>query len=131
MQHVELRRRAQISLNKGEARNALAGAVLLNGLGEMRDRSLENQRNRVSGLNLEVAAVILWNTVYLERAIQAQRDSGQNIDENLLLHCSPLGWGHINLTGGYLWRQNRIIELGKFRALRMTDEPQHTIFPVS
>jgi len=78
MQHVELRRRAQISLNKGEARNALAGAVLLNGLGEMRDRSLENQRNRVSGLNLEVAAVILWNTVYLERAIQAQRDSGQH-----------------------------------------------------
>jgi TnpA family transposase len=123
MQHIELRRRVQIGLNKGEARNALARAVFLNRLGEMRDRSYENQRYRASGLNLVVAAIILWNTVYLERAIQALRDSGQNIDENLLPHCSPLGWEHINLTGDYLWRQNRIVELGKFRPLRMTDKP--------
>jgi hypothetical protein len=61
--------------------------------------------------------------VYLERARQALRDSGQNIDENLLPHCSPLGWEHINLTGDYLWRQNRIVELGKFRPLRMPDKP--------
>ena len=39
---------------------------------------------RVSGLNLVVAAIILWNTVYLERAVQALRDSGKNIDERLL-----------------------------------------------
>lgn len=123
MQHVELRRRVQIGLNKGEARNALARAVFLNRLGEMRDRSFENQRYRASGLNLVVAAIILWNTVYLERTIQALRDSGQNIDENLLPHCAPLGWEHINLTGDYLWRQNRIIELGNFRPLRMTEKP--------
>jgi TnpA family transposase len=35
----------------------------------MRDRSFESQRYRASGLNLLVAAIILWNTVYLERAI--------------------------------------------------------------
>jgi hypothetical protein len=34
-------------------------------LGEIRDRSYENQRHRSSGLNLLVAAIILWNTVYL------------------------------------------------------------------
>ena len=123
MQHVELRRRVQIGLNKGEARNALARAVFLNRLGEIRDRSYENQRYRASGLNLVVAAIILWNTVYLERAMQALRDAGRNIDENLLSHCAPLGWEHINLTGDYLWRQNRIVELGKFRPLRMPDTP--------
>jgi TnpA family transposase len=123
MQHVELRRRVQIGLNKGEAKNALARAVFLNRLGEMRDRSFENQRYRASGLNLVVAAIVLWNTVYLERAIQALRDSGQNINETLLPHCSPLGWEHINLTGDYLWRQNRIVEQGKFRPLRMTSKP--------
>jgi TnpA family transposase len=123
MQHVELRRRVQIGLNKGEARNALARAVFLNRLGEMGDRSYENQRYCASGLNFVVAAIILWNTVYLERAIQALRDSGQKIDEDLLPHCSPLGWEHINLTGDYLWRQNRIDELDKFRPLRMPDKP--------
>jgi hypothetical protein len=37
--------------------------VFLNRLGEIRDRSFENQRYRASGLNLVVAAIILWNTV--------------------------------------------------------------------
>ena len=70
MQSVELRRRVQVGLNKGEAKNALARAVFFNRLGEIRDRSFENQRYRASGLNLVVAAIILWNTVYLDRAVQ-------------------------------------------------------------
>ncbi|MGO9776240.1 MAG: Tn3 family transposase [Terracidiphilus sp.] len=123
MQHVELRRRVQIGLNKGEARNALARAVFLNRLGELRDRSFENQRYRASGLNLVVAAIILWNTVYLERAVQALRDSGKNVDEKLLPHMSPLGWEHINLTGDYNWRHGKQVEKGKFRPLRTLSEP--------
>jgi TnpA family transposase len=39
-----LRRRVHIGLNKGEARNALARAVFFHRLGEVRDRSYENQR---------------------------------------------------------------------------------------
>ena len=89
MQNVDLRRRVQIGLNKGEAKNALARALFLNRLGEIRDRSFENQRYRASGLNLVVAAIILWNTVYLERTIHTLRDSGKEIDETLLPHLSP------------------------------------------
>jgi TnpA family transposase len=63
-----LRRRVSAGLNKGEARNSLARAMFFNRLGEIRNRSFENQRHRASGLNLVVAAVTLWNTVYLERA---------------------------------------------------------------
>jgi TnpA family transposase len=66
LQSVELRRRVQAGLNKGEARNALARAVFFNRLGEIRDRSFEQQRYRASGLNLVTAAIVLWNTVYLE-----------------------------------------------------------------
>jgi TnpA family transposase len=123
MKNVELRRRVQIGLNKGEAKNALARAVFLNRLGEIRDRSFENQRYRASGLNLVVASIVLWNTVYLERAVQALRDSGKkDVDEKLLQHLSPLGWEHINLTGDYIWRQSKQVEQGKFRPLRMLDE---------
>ena len=42
-----------------EAKNALARAVFLNRLGEIRDRSYEDQRYRASGLNLLVTAIIL------------------------------------------------------------------------
>lgn len=71
---------------------------------------------------MQVAAITLWNTVYLERAIQALREPGTGIDENLLPHMSPLGWEHINLTGDYIWRQDRQVEQGKFRSLRMPSE---------
>lgn len=117
MQNVELRRRVQIGLNKGEAKNALARAVFLNRLGEMRDRSFENQRYRASGLNLVVAAIVLWNTVYLERSVQALRDSGKKVDDKLLTHLSPLGWEHINLIGDYIWHQSNEVEKGQFRPL--------------
>ena len=84
----------------------------------MRDRSFENQRYRTSGLTLVVAAIILWNTVYLSRAIDDLKAQGQSVDDNLLEHLSPLGWEHINLTGDYVWRQKRRVESGKFRPLR-------------
>ena len=48
LQSPDLRRRVQVGLNKGEAKNALARAVFFNRLGEMRDRSFENQRSRIS-----------------------------------------------------------------------------------
>ena len=123
MQNVELRRRVQTGLNKGEAKNALARAVFLNRLGEMRDRSFENQRYRASCLNLVVAAIVLWNTVYLERAVQALRDSGKTVDDKLLTHLSPLGWEHINLIGDYIWRQSKEVEQGKFRPLWTPGKP--------
>ena len=65
LQSVELRRRVHAGLNKGEACNALARAVFFNRLGEIRDRSFEQQRYRASGLNLVTAAIVLWNTVYM------------------------------------------------------------------
>jgi TnpA family transposase len=123
LQNVELRRRVHAGLNKGEARNALARAVFFNRLGEIRDRSFEQQRYRASGLNLVTAAIVLWNTVYLERAIQALRDAGKPVNDALLQFLSPLGWEHINLTGDYVWRQNKRLEKGEFRPLRNGENP--------
>jgi TnpA family transposase len=118
LQSVELRQRVQAGLNKGEARNALARAVFFNQLGEIRDRSFERQRYRAGGLNLVTAAIVLWNTVYLERATQALSSKEPSMDADLCQYLSPLGWEHINLTGDYLWRQNRQVKKGDFRPLR-------------
>lgn len=98
-----LRRRTNAGLNKGEARNALARAVFFHRLGEIRDRTLENQRYRASGLNLAVAAIILWNTVYLGRAVEELRSRGEVIPDDLIARVAPLGWEHIALNGDYVW----------------------------
>jgi hypothetical protein len=108
-----LRRRVTAGLNKGEAHNALARAVCFNRLGEIRDRSFENQRHRASGLNLLVAAITLWNTVYLERAAELLARSSV-FDPALLGHISPLGWEHVNLTGDYTWHSNKRVAKGGF-----------------
>ena len=117
-----LRRRVTAVLNKGEARNSLARAIFFNRLGEIRDRSFENQRHRASGLNLVTAAITLWNTVYLGRAAEAV-GRAQVIDPALLQHVSPLGWEHINLTGDYTWTTNKRVAMGGFRPLRTPRAP--------
>ena len=123
LQSLELRRRVHAGLNKGEARNALARAVFFNRLGEIRDRAFEQQRYRASGLNLVTAAIVLWNTVYLERASTALRGNGGLQNEALLPFLSPLGWEHVNLAGDYLWRASAKVRAGKFRALRPVGGP--------
>jgi TnpA family transposase len=50
---------------------SLARAVAFNRLGERRDRAFGSQAYRASGLNLLVAAIILWNTKYLENTHDA------------------------------------------------------------
>jgi TnpA family transposase len=97
-----LRRTTGQELNKGEARNSLARAVFIHRLGEIRDRTYENQQHRASGLNFIVTAIILWNTCYLERAVAALRRT-EDVPDHLLAHLSPLGWEHVNLTGDYVW----------------------------
>jgi hypothetical protein len=82
-----------------KARSALARAVFFNRLGEIRDRSLEQQRYRASGLNLLTAAIILWNTV------------------------NRTGLEHINLTGDYTWPRANHIKPGRYRPLRRSAKP--------
>jgi TnpA family transposase len=117
-----LRRQATAELNKGESRNALARAVCFHRLGRLRDRTLESQQHRASGLNLVIAAIILWNTVYMERAVRALRAGGEEIPNDLLPHLAPLGWQHINLTGDYIWTEPPRLDGDGFRPLRASVE---------
>ena len=98
----DLRRGTGQELNKGESRNSLARAVFIHRLGEIRDRTYENQQHRASGLNLVVSAIILWNTRYLERAVDVLRKF-EDVPASMLAHLSPLGWEHVNLTGDCVW----------------------------
>ena len=63
LEQPALRWQATAELNKGEARNALARAVCFHRLGELRDRTVELQQHRASGLALVTAAIALWNTI--------------------------------------------------------------------
>jgi TnpA family transposase len=106
LQKPELRRRAQIGLNKGELRNSLARALRFYRRGAIADRDREEQQRKASGLNLAIAAISLWNTVYVQKAIRVLADAGNPVPDDVIPHLSPLGWEHITFTGSYYWRKH-------------------------
>ena len=46
-----------------------------------------------------IAAIVYWNTAYIEKAATHLRRERRLPDPTLLRHVSPLGWEHIVLTG--------------------------------
>lgn len=117
-QNPDLRRRVSHGLNKSELRNALAKSVFVHRLGEIRDRSMESQLHRASGLNLIIAAIVLWNTVYLDKAVSTLRGKSISITDEQLKHIAPIAWNHINLTGDYHWDFSQQSSLDRLRPLR-------------
>ncbi|HJU17077.1 MAG TPA: Tn3 family transposase [Stellaceae bacterium] len=101
----DLQRRAQIGLNKGEAHHALKRALFFNRLGELRDRTREEQAYRAAGLNLLASAITYWNTCHLGTAAAMLDAEGRRPSAETLAHVSPLAWEHITLTGEYRWNQ--------------------------
>ena len=74
--------------------------------------------NNASGLNLVVAAIILWNTVYLTKAIDYLLQHGEIIPTEYVRHISPVAWEHISLTGDYVWNLKQATTLDTLRSLR-------------
>ena len=64
------RRRILQQLNKGEDRHKLARAVFHGKRGELRQRYREGQEDQLGALGLVVNVIVLWNTIYINAALQ-------------------------------------------------------------
>lgn len=113
-----LRRRIQRGLNKGEAMNALARAIFFGKRGELRERELQDQLQRASALNILINAICVWNTAYLQKAIDYLKSQG-DLDESLLKNIAPLGWAHINFLGEYSFDLKNIPKGKQIRPLNV------------
>lgn len=74
------------------------------------------------------AAIVLWNTVYLDRTVTTLTQDGKGADPELLRFLSPLGWEHINLTGNYTRPRTNKINPGKYRPLGRSVKTYRRIF---
>ncbi|MBC6558709.1 transposase [Citrobacter braakii] len=119
--NTRLRHRSHAILNKGESHHALARAIFLHQLGDLRNRAAEAMAYRASGLNLESCGT---------RSISAGLlITFAIIPEELLSRVVPLPWGHISLTGDYLWNEiDRPLE--RYRPVHTKRfNPKNFIFP--
>lgn len=108
LQDSKLRRRVLIGLNKGELKHALADAICFYRQGIIQDRDYTDQLHRASSLNLVISAIVLWNTVHLEKAVKVIGRT-EKIPEEVLNHLSPMRWQHISLSGDYVWKMRKQI----------------------
>jgi len=95
------RRRIGTQLNKGEKFHALRSHIHSANRGFIRKKYPEDHLNQANCLNLVVNAIAVWNTVYMQAAIQHLRLSGQEISEDELARLSPVRYEHINIYGKY------------------------------
>ncbi|NET40284.1 MAG: transposase, partial [Cyanothece sp. SIO1E1] len=114
------RRRLNRQLNKGEALHSLRSELFFANQGKVRGQRDEQLRNQVGCLNLVTNAVIVWNTLYIQKVVEQLRKEGVEVDESDLKRIWPTRHAHINLYGTYHFDPK---EIGKqqLRSLNLQD----------
>jgi len=119
------RRRILTQLNRGEARHAVARVICHGQRGEIRKRYREGQEDQSGALGLITNAVVLWNTIYMEVALDHLHQQGVEIHDEDKEHLSPLYHGNINVLGRYNFALPENIARGELRPLNQPDtQPQ-------
>lgn len=96
-----LRRIIQAQLNRGESRHALARWLFFANQGEFRTSDYEAMMNKATCLGLLSNAMVLWNTLQMERIVTALRADGMVVRDEHLAHVWPLQRRHIVPNGVY------------------------------
>jgi hypothetical protein len=69
-------------------------------------------------LGLVVNIIVLWNTLYIDAALEQLRREGYHIKDEDVARLSPLVFGHINLLGRYTFSMPESVQRGELRPLR-------------
>ena len=112
------RRRILTQLNRHEGRHRLARTVFHGKRGELRQRYREGQEDQLGALGLVVNMVVLWNTVYMDAALDRLQAEGYEARPEDVARLSPLGHTHINMLGRYAFTLPDTVARGELRPLR-------------
>jgi TnpA family transposase len=116
------RRRTLVQLNRHEDRHKLARAVFHGRRGELRQRYREGQEDQLGALGLVVNIIILWNTLYINAALERLQAEGYPIQPDDVARLSPLVFEHINVLGRYAFSVPDAVGRGELRPLRNPED---------
>ena len=92
-------------LNTTESRHRLARKLCFGHRGELRQSYQEGMEDQLGALGLVLNAVVLWNTTYLNAAVEQLRAQGYPVSEADAARLSPLIDTHLNVHGAYTFHQ--------------------------
>ena len=87
-----------------------------------RQRYREGQEDQLGALGLVVNTIVLWNTLYINAALQSLEEEGYPIQPEDIARLSPLVFDHINLLGRYAFSVPEGVARGELRPLRSQDD---------
>ena len=113
----DYRRHILVQLNKGESRHNLARTIYYGRRGEMYEKYREGQEDQLSTLGLVVNAIVVWNTIYIQAALDYLRSTRMIINPEDEAKLSPLMHGHINFLGSFKFSLSEEVSRGLLRPL--------------
>ncbi|TYC50262.1 Tn3 family transposase [Zoogloea oleivorans] len=115
----EAKRRGTLTqLNRGEGRHSVARAVFHGKRGELRQHYREGQEDQLGALGLVLNMIVLWNSIYMEAALDQLRADGYTVKDEDVARLSPLLHEHINMLGRYSFSVPDAVANGELRPLR-------------
>lgn len=116
-----MRRSTLTQLNRGEGRHSVARAVFHGKRGELRQHYREGQEDQLGALGLVLNMIVLWNTIYMDAALNQLRMEGYPVSDEDVSRLSPLQHEHINMFGRYSFSVPESVAKGELRPLRDQD----------
>jgi Transposase and inactivated derivatives, TnpA family len=120
----DYRRRILTQLNRGEGRHKVARTICHGRRGEIRKAYREGQEDQLNALGLVTNAVVLWNTLYLQAALEHLQSEGVDTHPEDRARLSPLQHRHLNVLGRFSFALADPIASGKLRPLNIEGEDE-------
>ena len=113
------RRKGKAQANLTEGRHDLGRRVYHGKKGEMTRTYYEGMEDQLSALGLVLNCIVLWNTVYLDRALDALRAQGYPVHDADVEQLPAFIRAHIGIDGHYSFHLPDLA--GAHRSLRDPD----------
>jgi TnpA family transposase len=105
--------------NLQEGRHSLAAAIFHGKKGELYQRYHKGMEDQLGALGLVLNCVVLWNTFYINAALEQLRAQGYPVLDDDVTRLSPFVRRHLNVHGKYSFALPELP--GGLRALRDPD----------
>lgn len=109
--------------NLQEGRHALARKVFHGSKGELYQRYREGMEDQLGALGLVLNCIVLWNTVYINAALEQLRAAGYPVLDDDVRRLHPFMRRHLAVQGDYSFLLPALD--GRLRELRDPTEGQH------
>lgn len=124
------RRRILVQLNRQESRHALARDIFHGRRGQLYQSYRTGQENQLGALGLVLNVICLFNTRYLDRAVAALSQRGDDVADDDLAHLSPLTHQNVNLQGRYVFTLPKSVTAGELRPPPRRQGPVALLAPI-